>query len=219
MRHFEVARNHKRVGRAGAHGLRKGAGSAASSATTDPPSFVSVAARGEWSIGKVLDVYFKFAMGGDQYLGRILALLDPNETTFAILPPHWINPIDSLVLKGIAVNFGKIATAHCDTNQDPSGLLSLLLASIVYHSDWLKSICAKYPSHPFHLIPILNDNELLLELKKLVTLEPNDHVPMATGIPAHVSHNKKLDQIMAKCDATHDMVSGFKDDIPTHIFQ
>ena len=219
MRHFEVARNHIRVGRAGAHGLRKGAGSAASSATTDPPSFVSVAARGEWSIGKVLDVYFKFAMGGDQYLGRILALLDPNETTFAILPPHWINPIDSLVLKGIAVNFGKIATAHCDTNHDPSGLLSLLLASIVYHSNWLKSICAKYPSHPFHLIPILNDNELLLELKKLVTLEPNDHVPMATGIPAHVSHNKKLDQIMAKCDATHDMVSGFKDDIRTHIFQ
>lgn len=118
MRHFEVARNHIRVGRAGAHGLRKGAGSAASSATTDPPSCVSVAARGEWLIGKVLDVYFKFAMGGgDQYLGQILALLDPNETTFAILPPHWINPIDSLVLKGIAINFGKIATAHCDANQ------------------------------------------------------------------------------------------------------
>ena len=45
------------------------------------------------------------------------------------------------------------------------------------------------------------------------------HARLATGIPAHVSHNKKLDQIMAKCDATHDMVSGFKDDMCTHIFQ
>ena len=57
-------------------------GGHASSGTTRPPSFVSVAARGEWSIGKVLNVYFKFGMGGDQYLGHILALLDPNKPEF-----------------------------------------------------------------------------------------------------------------------------------------
>jgi hypothetical protein len=48
-----------------AHGIRKGSGTHASSATTLPPQFTSVAARGEWSMGKILDIYFQFAMGGD----------------------------------------------------------------------------------------------------------------------------------------------------------
>ena len=53
-------------------GLRSnGAGCHASSATILPPSFVDVAARGEWSIGEVLDVYFS-KMGGEQWsIGKI----------------------------------------------------------------------------------------------------------------------------------------------------
>ena len=35
------------------------------STTTRPPLFTSIAARGVWSKGKVLDVYFQFAAGGD----------------------------------------------------------------------------------------------------------------------------------------------------------
>jgi len=52
-----------------AHGLRKGSKTHASSATTVPPAFTSVAARGKWSMGKILDINFQFAMGGDYYLG------------------------------------------------------------------------------------------------------------------------------------------------------
>lgn len=39
-------------------GVTKGSGARVSYATTLPPSFVSVAALGEWSSGKIFDVYF-----------------------------------------------------------------------------------------------------------------------------------------------------------------
>jgi len=135
MRHKDVARCHLCLSHFNAHGLRKGSGSHASSATILPPSFVAIAERGEWSIGKILDIYFKFALGGDQYLGRILALLDPHHESFSILPPHWTDPAHPSVIQGIRICFGNVVTAHSGTNHDPSGLLSLLLASMVHHSD------------------------------------------------------------------------------------
>ena len=44
------------------HGVRKG--STVRSGTAMPVSFSSVAARGEWSMGKVLDVYFAHEEAG-----------------------------------------------------------------------------------------------------------------------------------------------------------
>jgi hypothetical protein len=213
MRHKDVAKCHLRLSHFNAHGLWKGSGSHASSATTLPPSFVAVAARGEWSIGKILDVYFKFALGGDQYLGRILALLDPHHESFSILPPHWTDPAHPSVIQGIRICFGNVVTAHSGTNHDPSGLLSLLLASMVHHSDWLIGMCAKYPSHPFHSLPLLNDNELLMELKSIVTLDPNNHVPMATGVPPHVSHTQAIKEVHKVCTETKENVAQFKEDL------
>ena len=87
------------------HIIRKDSGSYASSATTQPPSFVDTAARGEWSIGKVLEVHFKFGTGGDQYLGRLLAFLDPNDSSFAVLPPHWKDPTYPAVVQGLQICF------------------------------------------------------------------------------------------------------------------
>ena len=82
-------------------------------------------------------MYFKFAMGGDQYLGRILALLNPNDDSFEVLPPHRKDQNHESVVKGLQIKFGNVLTKHQDTNHDPTGILALLLASIVYHSDWL----------------------------------------------------------------------------------
>ena len=42
------------------HGVRKGSGTHAASATTCSPLFTSIACHGEWSMGKILDVYFSF---------------------------------------------------------------------------------------------------------------------------------------------------------------
>jgi hypothetical protein len=61
------------------------------------PSLPRLTRRGEWSIGTVLDMYWYFGSVGDNYLGRILALLDPNSSDFDLLPPHWmmICPMES----------------------------------------------------------------------------------------------------------------------------
>ena len=191
--HFQIARLFLRISHCNGHGVRKGSGIHASSATTVPPSFVAVAARGEWSIGKVLDVYFKFGMAGDQYLGRLLALLDPNDDSFAVLPPHWKDPKHPTVLRGLRVAFRGILEKHQDAVHDPTGLLLLLLASIVHHSPWIKSICSKYPDHAFHKLALFDQPELLAELKnEHLTLEPTPQVPVATGVPPHIDHTIKL---------------------------
>ena len=57
--------------------------------TTSSPSLPSIARRGEWSIGSVLDVYWHFGSVGNQYLGQILAGHDPNKENFDVLPPHF----------------------------------------------------------------------------------------------------------------------------------
>ena len=209
-KHFETAKHHLRVSHFNAHGIRKGSGTHASSATTAPPSFVAVAACGEWSIGKILDVYFKFAMAGDQYLGRLLALLNPEKPDFAILPPHWKDPTHPSIQKGIKVAFRNVLLEHGQSSHDPTGLLSLLLASMVHHSEWMLKICAQYPDHPFHSIALLSDSELLAELKnEHLTMEPNSHVPSATGVPPHVVHTRALNDVHAVCIETRDNVSQF----------
>ena len=181
-----------------------------------PPSFVAVAARGEWSIGKVLDVYFKFGLGGDQYLGRILAFLDPNSTTFGVLPPHWTDNGSENVMRGIKMNFKDII-AHDTTEHDPTGFLGLLLASIVYHSDWLNKQRAKNPRHPFAGIPILNDPDLLKALKSEVTIEPNDDCPTSSGVPPHIEHAKAIATVLEVCTEMKTIVEGFSEQLDESI--
>jgi len=74
---------------ANSHGIRKGSSTHASSGTTAPPPVSSIAARGEWTLGRVLDLYWHFSEPGDAYLGRVLAFLQPNSPSFATLPLHF----------------------------------------------------------------------------------------------------------------------------------
>ena len=59
------------------------------SGTTCPPPPSSVSRRGEWSLGTVFDIYWLFSEAGNYYCGRILDGLDPNTSTFEVLPPHF----------------------------------------------------------------------------------------------------------------------------------
>jgi len=103
-------------------------------------------------MGKLLDIYFRFAAGGDYYLGQLLTLKDPMTAEFNVPCPHWKEPDDPIVLEGICVTFGKILLSHEDTDHDPQGILTLLLASVVYHSDWILKICQENLSHAFNSI-------------------------------------------------------------------
>ena len=192
-------RNYVRAMHANAHGIRKGSATYATSGTTMPPPLPSVASRGEWSLGKVLDVYWHFSNVGDCYLGRVLAGIDPNHHSFGILPPHFVveDPMSNQhVREAMLLMYGPILKRWADTSVDPTGLLLRLLASVVHHSDWIKSIANKDPSHCFNDLPLILFPKLLDELKTIVSTEPSAILKKATGIPPHIEQSMKTRKIL-----------------------
>ena len=157
-------------------------------------------ARGEWSLGKIIDTYFKFGYGGDCYLGQVLTLKNANSTDFGILPAHWKDLSDKNIDIGVECCFPGLLAKHRHKDHNPSGLLKLLLAQLVYHSDFLKKEVDKNPKHQFGLVPMVFDKpELLAALKKNVTLDPSPDMPMATGIPPHISHSIEIEKVLDIC--------------------
>ena len=115
--------------------------------------------------------------------------LIPTNQLFPVLPAHSRDPFHEDVTKCLAIAFGNIIPRYQDTEHDPTGTLSLLLASMIHHIDWICGIVAKYPGYPFSSLPILSEQELLTSLQENVTLEPTVDVPMATGVPPHINHS------------------------------
>jgi hypothetical protein len=168
----------------------------------------------------VLDLYWHFAEPGDTFLGRVLAGLDPNGEEFATLPPHWImdDPLSNDRIKeAMNLMFATILQRWGGTEVDPTGILLYFLASVVWHSDWLKEMAAKHPGHPFSMIPILSTPELLRDLKELVTLEPKGNVKSATGIPPHIQNASVAKKILSLCEATLEAVKGMIETVKTSV--
>lgn len=103
--------------------------------------------------------------------------------------------------------------AVLDSDECAIGVFLLFcLASIVHHSDKLKAVVAtERPGHSFATIPILNNIELLAELKKLVTLEPAGDVQRPSGIPPHVRQSKKLRKALEELKVINTKVDSLKD--------
>ncbi len=55
----------------------------------EPPPMPSILLRGEWSLGKVVDIDWRWSVQGNTYLGRLLAGLDSDDVDFGMLPPHF----------------------------------------------------------------------------------------------------------------------------------
>jgi len=182
------------------HGFRKGAATECTAGTTCAPSPSSVAQRGEWSLGKVFDVYWLFAEAGDQYCGRILAGLDSLDTHFDVLPPHFICGVENpLILNALKRNFHYIYKLS-DENDEFANVKNLLLrclASLVHHSDQLIDLASKQgANHPFWKIPLFSETHSLISLKQMVTTNPSHIIDAPTGIPPHVKQNKQLAELL-----------------------
>ena len=206
-----IVRQYCRLDHFHAHGTRKGASVLATSGTTCPPPLPSVFHRGEWSLGDVQDVYWKWAAQGDSYLGRILAGLNPDSEMFDALPVHFKEGIENkYISEAMNLCFGnilKLYSAECAIG----GFLLFCLASVVHHSDKLKAVGAERPGHSFSTIPVLNDVELLTELKKLVTLDPAGDVQRASGIPPHVRQSKKLREALEQLQVINKKFDSLKE--------
>ena len=131
--HKEEVANHIRLDHMNAYGLRKGSATLAVSGTTSPPQVTSIARRGEWSMGKVLDVYWHCVEPGDSYLGRLLSSINPLSPDFNVLPPHFDleSPMeDEDIHEAMELMYGPILLKWQGTPQDHSGVLLRLLTSV-----------------------------------------------------------------------------------------
>ena len=157
-----------------AHGIRKGSATHVACATTAPPPIASIASRGDWSLGKILDVHWQFAKVDDSYLGRCLCGLDPNHSTFSILPPYLTveSPVDDVYIReGLHLMYGVLI----EKKPTSIAVLVWVLASVTYASDWLLETSARHRGHPFAAIPLLQNQQLLLcPLKAKVTIEATE---------------------------------------------
>jgi hypothetical protein len=196
--HSEEVSNHMEQTRFNAYGLRKGSSTYAIAGTTEPPSLVSIARRGEWSVGNVLDCYWHFGSVQDQYLGRVLCGLDSNSIEFDTLPPHWnmTNPMSNdYVRSGMELMFGRILEDH----EEFVPVLLRSFACFVYHSTSLRQQMTTIPGHDFNNFSILHtpNSELLNQLRTLVTLDPTEGVmTIKTGIPPHINHTRDIREVI-----------------------
>jgi hypothetical protein len=150
--------------------------------------------NGAWV--RFLIFIFVLLLGGDYYLGQLLSLKDPMHANFNVPCAHWKDPDDPIVLEGIKLTFGKILLSHENTDHDPQGVLSLLLAAMVHHYDWILTICQEHPKHPFNSISLFS-SPLLAKLKDCLTMELNSHVPIVTGIPPFVEQLCRINKLEA----------------------
>ena len=86
-----------------------------------------------------LDRYIFLGIEADQYLGRLLAFLNPKSIDFAVLPPHFDGSSSQMRRVSMAVNecFGGLVRK----SSTMPGVLQFCLASVVYHArdgGWLR---------------------------------------------------------------------------------
>ena len=93
---------------------------------------------------------------------------------FATLLPHFnmLDPMHNKKVKEVMhLMFGTILRrwAVLPTRPDPTGLLLHILPSVIWHSEWLLKVAREIPGHPFNDIPLLQNRQLLMDLKAMVT--------------------------------------------------
>lgn len=178
------------------HSGRKGAATYLTAATLNPPPLSSVAHRGEWSQGKIQDIYFSFAKPGDHYVGRMLAGLDSTSSQFKILPPHFT--CDSShpdLIEGISLCYGQLLRKNKNLKH-LSGLVQMLLASLIYHEDFVHAFTRVNKKHAFTNLVIFENLELVKRLRSMITINPSAIIPGPTGIPTHIEMTSKMDTLL-----------------------
>ena len=97
------------------------------------------------------------------------------------------------------------------SNEDPTALLLRVLASVIYHFDWIQSqATALGTDHPFNSIPFMFKPELVLRLKGMITTKESSILTRATGIPPHVEQSMNLQKLF---NATNECVTLLKSQV------
>lgn len=169
----------------GTHSARKGAASYCCG-MVGGPSAIQVYLRAGWSLGNVQDRYLFSGNGGDQITGRVVSGLPYNDVSFAALPPHF---------EHLNVNWETILPDYKHYPSTFKQAIPYLLASIVYHSDWLTTTL----NSKHHLFSsYLYSSGMINVLKDRVLTGSsycNRTKMVSTGIPPHLTTANELNLI------------------------
>lgn len=84
---------------------------------------------------KVLAIFFQFVSCRYLYLGQLLTQKDPDSVEFNTPSPHWHDHNHPANVEALDLTLDLILLEHGSMTHDPQGVLSILLASMVHHSD------------------------------------------------------------------------------------
>ncbi|ETV82799.1 hypothetical protein H257_04583 [Aphanomyces astaci] len=169
----------------GTHSIWKGAATFVSSGSTGGPSIISVCLRCGWSLGNVMERYFRYEAAGDQFTGRCVAGLPLNCADFAVLPPHLSGGNDLVVGQAVQIMFLSVCS---EIHLVP--ILQLILASLVYHRIVL--IGSLPPHHALLSTSLFTNPDLFANLTTIVISGSTSSCLRASGIPPYVEIYRKL---------------------------
>ena len=175
----------------GSHSIRKGASTFVSAGTTDAPPQISVILRGGWTLSKIEKTYFRFEKAGDQYVGRMVCGLPVHSVLFAMLPPMFQDATDeerSFIDEVLRVCFPGVQNSMF-------GVLRQMLASVVYHVEWIRASAAD--DSPIFNSPLFSSYDCNFLKKKILCVlgTSSEALVQATGIPAHVSTKLEISEL------------------------
>lgn len=158
------------------HSFRKGARSYVQGGVTNGPSTPSILLRGQWALEGMDKKYVRHEGAADQYIGRILAMLDIGSPDFAVLFPHFDN-IDDDVLLAVRDCFHGAANTLI-------GVLIPCFASLVFHAPRFRETLPK--QHAIFSTRVFAQG-YAQQFAHRVSLKWDNDIITPTGIPPQVS--------------------------------
>ena len=171
----------------GSHALRKASWSHSQNGTTCSPSYAATCLRADHSLGNVKDRYNCGGCAQDQYLGRILAGLNPLKIGFGVLPPHFhISQTSRMLIRELFPAYKKWGSSF-----EP--VLSKSLASVVYHYEFLIDKKTRLNNtamfvNEVHYVKLKNQLVSTIPIYESKYLTP-------TGIPPHTALLIRLEKV------------------------
>ncbi|CAM9390413.1 unnamed protein product, partial [Ectocarpus fasciculatus] len=179
----------------GTHSCRKGAGTFCMGQISGPNP-ITVTLRMGHSLGKIKDAYIFQCEGGDQLCGRMISGLPFDNEAFATLPPHFptniLERLDNDYWNEVVPGYDKY----------PGGfktIFPILLASILYHEDFLKKTLSS--AHPVFSARVFTRNIMLNDLKSSILLGVGlckETGMRATGVPPHLAIASKITELTSE---------------------
>jgi hypothetical protein len=155
-------------------------------------------------LGDIQKRYNFFTDGADQYCGRTVAALPFHSGQFATLPPHFSREILDSITKEEWMDILPLYNSY------PPGFartLPFLLASIVYHHDWLRATLSA--DHMLFNCPLFTHARLFERLRGEVLLGelqcPVTKIN-ATGIPPHLAVTSGVNRMEASMRESNEIL-------------